>query len=231
MAVVFEHAPGVEWVQKAEREQYARRYGAAVARLHNACEGFESEHTRFELDLGHLMDEPLAALRPLLAKRPDDDRFLGDSGEFLRERVAALVAVGLEQHVCHGDLHGGNANNESDGRLTFFDFDSCGAGHRAYELAVFRWTTALDWAPVWETFLEAYREHRPFSESDLAATAPYVAIRHIWWTGVRILNADDLGSRRYLDDRFFDEQLGFLARWCSTHLDGAPTWASRYPRG
>jgi thiamine kinase-like enzyme len=42
--------------------------------------------------------------------------------------------AGLEIGFCHGDFHGGNAC-QKDGSFTFYDFDCCGWGYRAYDLA------------------------------------------------------------------------------------------------
>jgi Ser/Thr protein kinase RdoA (MazF antagonist) len=45
----------------------------------------------------------------------------------------------LEVGSCHGDLHGWNAHIDQNMALTVYDFDCCGVGWRAYDIAVFRW--------------------------------------------------------------------------------------------
>jgi Ser/Thr protein kinase RdoA (MazF antagonist) len=235
MGVLFEHAPGEGYALRGKAGgQNTEKYAAAVARLHHASEGFASTARRFALDMRHLLDEPTAALGAFLRDRPDDARYLADVGAFLRRRIDDLAADGLEWAVCHGDLHGGNAHLHPEHGLTFFDFDCCGMGHRAYELAVFRWTTALPGQntgtssfELWDRFLAAYREHRAVGDRELAATDAYVPIRHVWWMGMRAINADDFGSQQWLDKRFFDEHLGLIAAWCANHLPDAPPWASR----
>jgi Ser/Thr protein kinase RdoA (MazF antagonist) len=82
-------------------------YGRAAAAIHHASHDFRSAHARFQIDLRHLLDEPLAAIRPPLAHRPEDWGYLLRLADRLRESLAALPAEDLDWGVCHGDLHGG----------------------------------------------------------------------------------------------------------------------------
>jgi Ser/Thr protein kinase RdoA (MazF antagonist) len=226
LAVLFEHVAGQEWVPAAQREAYVGDYGATAARLHAAWDDFASPHPRFALDLSHLLDGPCAALAPFLHGRPHDAAYLRDLAGFLREAVERAIG-GLTWGVCHGDLHGGNAHLGADGGVTLFDFDCGGMGFRAYELAVFRWGI---WAwekeaeQYWQRFLAGYRAHRPVAQPDLDAVPLFVAIRQLWWMGLHAGNADDWGSRRWINDRFVDQQLGRLAGWCARQLPDAPPW-------
>jgi len=73
----------------------------------------------------------------------------------VRHRIEA-VQPQLNFGFCHGDLHGGNAAFDGD-TITMFDFDCCGVGWRAYDIAVYRWlldmrSTTSNWKP----FLDAY---------------------------------------------------------------------------
>src|SRR5207253_3151224 len=103
----------------------------------------------------------------------------------LRGRFACLPIEALEMGICHGDLHGGNACLGPDGRLTFFDFDCCGVGYRAYEVAVFRWAAEFfhpdqKGEARWGAFLRAYTARRTLAELDLAAVPLFVAARQFW---------------------------------------------------
>ena len=111
LAVLFVHAAGDEWVPGHEGEAHAAAYGEAAARLHNACDDFASDQPRFELDLVHLLDRPLATFEPFLRDRPDDDRYLRALVALLRGRVEA-AASDLRWQACHGDLHGGNTHRQ-----------------------------------------------------------------------------------------------------------------------
>ena len=47
-----------------------------------------------------------------------------------------LPISALQPGFCHGDASGGNAHI-SGRTITFFDFDCCGCGFRAYDVAVY----------------------------------------------------------------------------------------------
>jgi Ser/Thr protein kinase RdoA (MazF antagonist) len=217
-AALFTYAPGKEAYTE---EDYPQRYGSAVAAVHNAMDDFHSPHRRFSLDLGHLLDQQLAAIRPLVHHRPEDWQYFAQLGEKLRQRVTALPVEQLETGYCHGDFHGGNAHVDGE-TLTFFDFDCGGPGWRAYEIAVFLWNAVLakkeEAEPRWAAFLEGYTAVRPLKALDLAAVPLFVAIRHLWWMGLQCGNARDWG---YGDrgDRFFDRGLTFLREWEHDRID------------
>jgi Ser/Thr protein kinase RdoA (MazF antagonist) len=216
---LFTYAPGA---MALFSEGYARRYGQAVAAVHNGLDDFESRHERFQLNLDYLLDQPLAAIRPSLRHRPDDWEYFEGLGEKLRERLGALPILALAWGFCHGDFHGGNAHQDAE-TITFFDFDCCGPGWRAYEIAVFRWNAlfttrnAKAAARQWTDFLEGYTAVRALGDLDLAAVPIFVAVRHIWWLGLQCSNAPDWGYE-HRGDRFFDQALRLLKSWERKHL-------------
>ena len=112
----------------------------------------------------------------------------------LRSRIEAMA--GLSQAVCHGDAHGSNnfIALDAQGRkvAAFFDFDDCGPGYRACELAVYPWSLhprTEDGQPSetailrWKQFLKAYCGVRPLSAADLKAVPALIAARQFWLMG------------------------------------------------
>jgi Ser/Thr protein kinase RdoA (MazF antagonist) len=210
-AVLFTEAEGHEPSYKEDPEGVAFAYGRAVAAIHNALESFDSSHTRFGSDLDHLIDTPLRYIEPFLAHRPDDWAYLRRFAETVRQRIVGLPATALEQGACHGDLQGFHAHISPDGTLTFYDFDFCGFGYRAYDLAVFRWSARLSeqehvW---WPPYLRGYRERRPVNDLDVEAVPLFICARHVWHMGLHTGNAQDWGHGD-LGDAYFDRRLGWL---------------------
>lgn len=210
-AALFAEASGPLISYDQEADKIAFQYGQAVARLHNAAQGFASPHPRFHIDLDHLIDTPLKHIEPFLSPRADDWRFLQEFAQAVRQRILALPANALEQGFCHGDLQGYHANVGADGTLTFFDFDCCGYGYRAYDLAVFRWCSRLKGQEQvwWEPYLNGYRETRPLNDVDVLAIPLFVCARYIWHMGVHTQNAYDWGCG-WLNDEYFDQKLQYL---------------------
>ena len=80
-------------------------------------------------------------IRPFLTHRPEDLRFIEIFKEELLDVLLNIPRDELDYGFCHGDFHGLNAHKNNKG-ITFFDFDCCGFGWRAYDIAVFRWGPA-----------------------------------------------------------------------------------------
>jgi Ser/Thr protein kinase RdoA (MazF antagonist) len=222
-AVLFTYAEGkppprLHGETNETSETYSLRYGRAAAQIHNALDDFSCQHTRFFLDLDHLLDKPVQTILPLLAERPDDQAYLLRVVDSLKEQVARLPVSELEWGVCHGDFHGGNAH-VTEKQLTFFDFDCCGPGWRAYDIAVFRWAGIFGHRDekLWEAFLAGYRQHRTLQPVDMAAVSVFAAIRQIWLQGLHTANAPDWGYSS-LNDRYFDESMNIL-RECIKRID------------
>ncbi|MGB0848454.1 MAG: phosphotransferase enzyme family protein [Thiolinea sp.] len=190
--------------------QDAYIYGANVADIHTLSAGFASEHPRFELDHVRLLSEPLECIRPFLAHRPECWKFLENFGARLLSFMEAIRDQDADYGLCHGDFHGWNAHYHSD-TLTFFDFDDCGYGWRAYDLAVFRWDARLDKKENerWAAFIKGYRSKRDISDADLKLTTTFMAIRDIWLMGEHMGNAKDFG-RGWMGDEYIDERIAFL---------------------
>jgi Ser/Thr protein kinase RdoA (MazF antagonist) len=178
---LFTEAIGKGISYEQEPEQVARRYGQAVAQLHNALDDFTSTFSRFHLDIAHFIDQPQYHIAPFLAHRPDDWAYVQHFAERLRGHLLRLPASQLEQGFCHGDLQGYHANVDSNGTLTFFDFDCGGYGYRAYDLAVFLWCCRLEDAVSvrWEPFLSAYRQKRSIHDLDVEAVPLFVCARYL----------------------------------------------------
>lgn len=137
-AALFTAAPGKEIANQQYTEEQAVLYGEAAGAIHHASESFAGRWLRPPLDLVHLLDRPLTAVASALSHRAADASYIVELGVRLRGRITG--AIGLEIGFCHGDLHGQNAN-EAAGTLTFYDFDCCGWGYRAYDVAVFPWVS------------------------------------------------------------------------------------------
>jgi Ser/Thr protein kinase RdoA (MazF antagonist) len=209
--VLFVEAPGVEPEYERDPAGMSARYGRAVARMHNALDDFSSPHRRSPLDLEHLIEKPLRLVRDWLKNRPTDRERLREAGASVLNQLKALPETDLEQGFCHGDLQGYHARVAEDGTLTHFDFDFCGPGYRAYDLAVFRWCALLsDKQDIWwPPYLAAYREIRPLAAVDVRAIPLFVGARVIWHMGLHVANALDWGASG-LSDAYFDRQLGRL---------------------
>lgn len=170
LVVLFEQAPGRPVPTDAD---LSRRLGRAAAALHNATVEFAGPPGRAPLDLAHLVDQSMAYIEPRLP-----------AATALGRRVKAALPPGLQWGACHGDLFRGNCRLTEDGTLTLFDFDECGMGYRAYDLAVYLWTMRREQQEsLFAPFLQGYCELRPLPDADRAALPSLAAARQVWFMG------------------------------------------------
>lgn len=212
--VVFTYAAGKPPSYEREANNKAFNYGKAVGKMHNAIQDFSSQHIRFSLDLDHLIKLPLKSIAPILSYRENDWGYLQQLAEKIRRQLEGLPGDALERGFCHGDLHGGNAHLADDGTITFFDFDCCGWGWRAYDLAVFRWGARRRGKEEeqWEPFLCGYNTERNLNYIDLQAIPLFIGIRHFWLLGLHTGNGHDRGFS-WMNDEYFDRAIKFFREW------------------
>jgi Ser/Thr protein kinase RdoA (MazF antagonist) len=229
-AVLFRYAEG----GRPTDPYPADAHGRALAEMHTALDGFASPHARTPLDRAFLIDEPVAALRAFPGLGDDAVRYVERVAAAVGEELRHLERAGLDAGPCHGDPHGFNLHVAPDGRVVPFDFDFCGPGWRAHDLAVFRWWQRTQRQPegVWESFLRGYAGRRPLGDADLAAVPPLVAARHLWLLGLAVRETEHSGQRWWLDAAFFDGRLRALADWLAEHpCRTAAPWACALPPG
>lgn len=218
-AVLFTYANGQAVTTASQSPKVSRVYGRTLASIHSAAQDFVTQHSRAPSDLSRLLEGPLSILYPFLAHRPDDWRRLQAIADQLRTYMAQVPQGTMDAGPCHGDAHGGNANLSEDGSITFFDFDLCADGWRAYDTAVFHWGAAMgiprlgrskeEAAALCESFMEGYGESRTLSDADLKAIPLMKVLRQVWFMGFTAANSDNWGPQE-TDDRYFDREIAFL---------------------
>ena len=162
--------------------------GEMMARIHVVSDGFASPHARKPIDLAYLLDRPLERIRRLWI----DDR-IGEldlvltAAEEARDELAGLV----EQFPADGwgpiggDFHHSSVYFDEVNRPTFFNFDLCGPGWRAYDIAAFLSNANLMHAPAEraEAFFAGYFAVRQLNDAEHASIAPFLTIRRVWLMG------------------------------------------------
>lgn len=171
---LFQPAPGSPVSEPAEPQ--IRELAATLARFHLAADRYRPRFTRYDLDLRMLVDRPAERLARYLAGQPDDLQFLHDMAARIRSELSALPVPPGGWGIIHGDLHTGNCHFDGD-QPTLFDFDTCGFGWRAYDVAVGAGSRDETFH---STFLAAYQSVRPLSEAERNALPTFLRARYLW---------------------------------------------------
>lgn len=212
--VLFEYAEGDSDFLNRKR---AFLLGREIARIHLISNKFKTNHTKPPLDLHFLLEAPIQSIKQHLGDTyVDEQERLNELAIFLKEKILSLLSFKEKDWgLIGGDFHGFNQKFMNN-RLTLIDFDLCGYGWRAYDLATFRWLQLSDlevgthiiqtWINgrflVWRNFLSGYQSIRRLSLEEQEAIPLFVQIRQIWWMGTYIQSQNPLKA---LDEDFWQK--------------------------
>lgn len=209
---LFTYAPGVV-VFPMTIAQY-HTYGKYIAKFHTESRDFDCIHKRFHYGAEVLIDRPIESLSDFFGEEDKGVLFLRDLAPRLRDHLNGLYATGDGYGVIGGDFHGGNHHLDSEGKMTFFDFDSCGYGFRAYDLAVLRHNSRLgDWnAEIANAVLAGYESIRPLSDEERQSIPLFMITRRIWRLATRVQESLFKGIST-LRDRVWEDGIRALRVW------------------
>lgn len=182
---VFDFAPGSLGSQRRMSLDELRSFGGQVARLHAAMDAFETTHERYHLDSELLLDMPLAAIRANGAPQDPLYREIETVGERLKAILADLDVGPNGYGLIHADIHQDNLHVTSTGDIVFFDFDHCGYGWRAYDLASLYpppEATPEDWQRR-TAYIDGYNAVRTLCPDERRAIPAFAACRVLWDIG------------------------------------------------
>ncbi len=199
---LFSFAPGSSMALDDPDELY--EVGAQMALIHKASAAYESPYQRRPLGMTYLLDEPLERIRRAWGpRRKANLDILLTSAEDARDEVYTLLGeegdqTGDEWGVIGGDFHN-LSTHFKNGRPTFFNFDRCGYGWRAFDIASFLSNTNLLQTSegLSEAFFAGYYAERPLSREEHAAISPFLTLRRIWRMGLFALD-DGLAGYTFL---------------------------------
>ncbi len=210
LVALFDFAAG-EDIWETMGGSHARELGSTVARLHLAMDRFSSEHSRYHLDLVFLLEEPLRLLEVHPTYRGKGSlEFLRKLAGRLRETVSQTPTEGGAYGLIHGDLGWHNIHYHPDSGMKIFDFDLCGYGWRAFDLALVKLQFDDD---HWAAFIDAYQAVRPMSAAERNSIGDFVQLWPMWHIGDLLRNRNpilQLGNNSIEEE--IDGWLGYLKR-------------------
>jgi Ser/Thr protein kinase RdoA (MazF antagonist) len=175
-AVLFTWLPGPD-LGEAATVQQMRATGAATAVLHQHASGWSlPEGTELSSIDSVLMDVPnrLAADHPLISA---DRRAVIDAAFAAVQPQYDALFAGARRQVLHADLHVWNLKWYR-GRLAVFDFDDCGIGVPAQDLAISSYYLR-DNAEQEAALLEGYEQVQPLPAFTAAQFEAQLAGRNL----------------------------------------------------
>lgn len=184
---LFTFAEGQPMSATDEEQLYT--VGQEMARIHVVSNNFKSQYERTPMDLEFLVDRPIEQIQKFWGNKNDEKLdLLLTSAEVAKEDLLDILENPEETEdgwgPIGGDFHNVNTHFKGDDP-TFFNFDLCGYGWRAYDIATFLLNTDLlhKSAKLSEAFFAGYYSVRPLSNNEHEAISPLLTIRRVWLTG------------------------------------------------
>ncbi|UCJ05482.1 phosphotransferase [Chitinophaga pendula] len=181
-AVLFSYAPGQ--VVRVLHDNQLRALGHEMARFHNVSADLRLTEERWTFDLETTVFGPLEQLASRFTADPEGYAWLQETAGRIKDKLSQLPTSHFSTGYCHFDFLPKNFHFEND-QVTFFDFDFMGYGWLVNDIMTFWQHLVLDVYTgrmtreaadeAYRVFLDAYREYRDVSESELSAV-PYLAL-------------------------------------------------------
>jgi Ser/Thr protein kinase RdoA (MazF antagonist) len=135
--VLFSEAEGIPLDNDALDKKTVLAIGKMISTMHSMLDMMPTSPTRWKLDDKIFLDLSLQILEQYSRFNSKIDMlFIRDVVEELKCQIQ-MNRANWNWGICHGDIYTGNiCQNERD-ELTIFDFDFCGLGWRAYDVASF----------------------------------------------------------------------------------------------
>jgi len=187
--VLFELAPGN--IPDPISSAVAKNLGTSLAIIHRELDSLAQPVLRFELGRQWLVEKPFRILEETF---PHWGKALGKlHARALRvaEGLKALARSAPEFGLIHGDFVNVNVY-QSGSVFTIIDWDFCGYGWRAYDLATFAWgLRSAGQESSFPEFLAAYRSEAALSDQSIAAIPALEAFRELWAWAINVAEWDD----------------------------------------
>ncbi len=205
-AALFIYAPGQIPMGDLSGVQ-SHILGETVARFHQTARCFSCSYVRPVLSVEYLLSNSLDTIAPFMADRPADLKYLTEAVVEVQTSLRDLPQEFPYWTVCWGDPHSGNVHF-LENSPTLFDFDQCGYGWRAFEVAKF-FQVGLRGGisrQVRGAFLNGYQSVQPLEAWEIDSLSAFTQASHIWSWSIALINAQ-LHDYSRLDYHYFNQRL------------------------
>ncbi|NJR50400.1 MAG: phosphotransferase [Leptolyngbyaceae cyanobacterium CSU_1_3] len=212
-ASLFIYAPGKVALGDLNPTQ-SQTLGETVAKLHLIGTNFCSHADRSPMTLKYLLDDSFTTIAPFL--KPHQLECLQAAIAQIKYQLRDFPQEPPFWGICWGDPHSGNAHFTADNQVMLFDFDQCGYGWRAFDIAKFL-QVALSTGvgkTVRESFLSGYRSVQDVTDLEINSLQAFTQVAQIWRWAISVTYAN-LHAYSRLDDYYFNVRLEQLKRFQS----------------
>ena len=208
LATLFPYAQGTSPGKNISLKQ-SELLGRTVAITHQHSDSFASGSFNKNLDLSYLLDQSISAIEPFLTA--SDSQYLASLKLSLKNSLPHLRKSEGIYGICLGDVNPTNFHIDAEEKITLFDFDQCGFGYRAFEIAKFN--SSINYLDnkkeLAKNFLSGYQSIRPLNDDELRSIPFFKIVARIWVMAIHAHNATRIGHK-LLEKPYWDKQLSVV---------------------
>jgi Ser/Thr protein kinase RdoA (MazF antagonist) len=196
------------------------RLGELIGRIHGVADELKQPIKRWTMDLNATVTAFLQAAPAVLGHREKDLMYLHKLAARLEELIGSQPEGALHFGLCHGDLHTNNVMLQPSGEIAIYDFDLCGYSWRAYDVATVWWSMPRNKKGIapWRAFVRGYTQHNSLTRQERKLMPWFVVLRHFELLNFHLSMRKHIGNA-WLDDHYYDRQMGFFTEWERQHLN------------
>jgi Ser/Thr protein kinase RdoA (MazF antagonist) len=131
LGVMFSFAEGEKMLNLSEEQHY--KIGEIMARIHSLTQGLQLQRVHYTPEV--VLQRPFQYLNNFLPARSDEMAWMLSAQKYLLNEIAKADETQLRKGAVHLDIWFDNMNITKEGQVTIFDFDFCGNGWLAYDIA------------------------------------------------------------------------------------------------
>jgi Ser/Thr protein kinase RdoA (MazF antagonist) len=131
LGVMFSFAEGEKLLNLSGEQHY--KIGETMARIHSLTQGLQLQRVHYTPEV--VLQHPFQYLNNFLPAQSDEMVWMLSAQKYLLNEIANADETQMRKGAVHLDIWFDNMNITKDGVVTIFDFDFCGNGWLAYDIA------------------------------------------------------------------------------------------------
>lgn len=194
--------------------------GVAMARFHQVTQDLALERVTYNAET--LLLTPLQRAKTFFTADSATMAFVESTTHALVEMLNNIRSSEVRFGAVHLDIWFDNMHVTPEGGVTFFDFDFCGNGWQALDLAYFNlqlFNTEPDpnqYQYKLQRFLEGYETVTAIAPEEKRLIPYLAACLWFFYLGVQCQRFDDWGNL-FISEDYFKRFMGMIQKWCTHH--------------
>ncbi|GAB2578461.1 phosphotransferase [Spirosoma areae] len=174
------------------------KLGQIMARFHQLTHNLTLNRVTYTPQI--MLLEPLEQLTKFLPAESEEMRFMQETQHYLLNQFSTIKASSVRQGVVHLDIWFDNLNIAKDDTITLFDFDFCGNGLLAYDIAYYLLQlhstepNEQEFSYKKERFLAGYESITPVSDEEKQLLPMLGVSIYFFYLGVQCQRFDNYSS-------------------------------------